>query len=274
MVVRRLELSSSWRFTGAIPYEDRDKKLTAAKLSSIFKKAKADPDLGAAGVAILRAAYAQAKARGNGAVTGGQMVDELRKVLGSLANDRAKGRVNDGYVDAREAATVKGDLAKKLFAFYSRQFKPTKAEGLRARATFAQIDKAFAKLSPIVDAGFKAFKGHEDDFDNGPGDALRKAAAEAKLPPKGRATLMTALNGATTRSDGGEWPTAEDVKWVLRNAVSKLKASDGALIVDFARANRAPASKKDKVVTGLEVDRTPAATGNTLRAMLEYAQSL
>jgi hypothetical protein len=64
------------------------------------------------------------------------------------------------------------------------------------------------------------------------------------------------------------------VKTALKNAYTKLLSADGAKVVDFKNPTRAPASKKDGVVTGVEVDRTPAVQGKAAHALLAYASKL
>lgn len=279
MTIRKTDVSNgSYRVSGALGWNDLEKKLTSAAMRGIVTKAKADPRLGATGAAALQRAYEAAKAKAGGDPTRNEVKSLISRTLTSLANEKAKGRVNDGYVDKREVGLLKSDLAEALYKFVDQgpvnRAAPTPAKDLKQKASFAQIDKAVKALLPIVDKGFKLYDPQHDDDGLGLQKAIRKAAFDAGLPPAARATLTTAVNGATSRGDGDRGPDAAAVKRLLTNAASKLKESDGALIVDFAKLSKAPTSKKDKFVTGLEVDRTPAATGNTLRALLEYAGSL
>jgi hypothetical protein len=279
MVVRKLDLSSSYRVTSQ-PMSGVDFRapVSPQKMNAVIAKAKADPKLGARGAKILRLAYDAAKVKSGTNPTREQVSQQISRALSSLSNERAKGRINDGYVDAREAALVKGELAAELYKLFDSgklgKAAPTPAKELAAKASIAKINQALAKLEPIVDKGFKLMNPDADDVWEDQKAALRKAANEAGLPAAARSALLTALNGASSRGDGDSGPDAADVKQLLRNAAAKLKGADGALIVNFAHPERKPQSKKDGIVSGLEVDRTPAVTGMTSRALLEYAATL
>jgi hypothetical protein len=229
--------------------------------------------------AVLKLAYDAAKAKAGGNPTRAQVREQVSKALSTLTNERAKGRVNDGYVDRREAGLAKTELASEVYALVDSgelgaNSKPTAASDLGRRASIAKIERAVKNLGPVITAGFKRYDPDNDDDGEGLGRALRAAAAEAGLSSLGRAAILTALNGATTRADGASPPSSAAVKQLLANAVTKLKQSDGAAIVDFARPSKAPTSKRDGIVTGLELDRTPAATGMTSRVVLQYASTL
>lgn len=279
MTVRKLDITNrTYSITSPFSPLDFSKPVSAGQMRGVLTRAKADPKLGALGADVLKLAYAQARSAAKGDPTRSQVREQIAKAAGSLANERAKGRVNDGYVDKREAALVKGDLAAALYKLIdSPKFggsKPTAAADLAKKATIANIEKAFRNLAPVVDTAFRAYDAAHDDDGNGLSNAIRKAASDAGISTAGRAAILTAANGATSRGDGDSGPTAADVKRLLSNAVDKLKGSDGAAIVDFAHPSKAPTKKKDGRVTGLELDRTPAATGMTSRALLAYAATL
>ena len=277
MVVRKSDLSSaSYRITsGLYDFSAKDKALTPAGFRAVLTKEK----ITGKRAAVLMLAYDAAKAKAKANPNRTQIRAEVSRALSSLSNERAKGRVNDGYVDKREAALVKGDLAAGVYKLVDSgvlgaNSKPTAAKELALKAPLTKVAAALKVLEPIIDAGFKAFDASGDPDWEGPAAALRKAANDAGLSSKGRAAILTALNGATTRSDGGDYPGAADVKQLLRNAQAKLKLSDAAQVVDFAHPERKPVVKKDGIVSGIELDRTPAATGMTSRALLEYSASL
>ncbi len=279
MPVRKADLTwSEYKFTSGLYASDgMDKPMNAAALKSWMEKAK--PRIGAKGVKVLAAAYAAAKTAAGKTPTRSQVRAQISKAIASLANERAKGRVNDGYVDKREVGLIKGDVAKEIYKVVDsgklgNNAAPTPAKELALKAPLTKVAAAVKKLELIIDQGFKLYDASNDDDGMGLSNALRKAANDAGLSSSGRAAILTALNGATSRGDGDSGPSASAVKQLLRNAVDKLKASDGAQIVDLANPSKAPVSKKDGVVTGLELDRTPAATGMTSRALLEYAATL
>jgi hypothetical protein len=279
MTIRKTDVGyQSYRVTSPLGYQDLDKKVSSSMLKTMVAKAKADPKLGKLGAAVLEKAYADAKAKKGSDPTRAEVRAQITRSNSSLINETAKGRVNDGYIDSREASLLKTETAAALFKFYDQgpvsRSAPTPARELKARASLAQISSAVRTLLPIVDKGFKAYDPNNDDDGMGLSKAMRQAAIDAGLSPAARATLLTAVNGATSRGDGDSGPSAKSVKALITNAQAKLRDSDGAEVVDFARPDKKPASKKDGVITGLEVDRTPSAQGKTLRALLEYAQSL
>ncbi|MCC6806600.1 MAG: hypothetical protein IT381_04185 [Deltaproteobacteria bacterium] len=275
-MIRKTDLYSSYRLTSAIGYADLDKTMSPQAMKAIIAKAKADKDVGALGVDVLEAAYDAAKAKAGGAPTRGQVREQVSRAQGSLANEKAKGRINDGYIDSREAELSKNPVALPLYKWFLKKTKSVETDPkfLKAKATVAQVNQAAKALLPIVDAGFKLYDPKNDDGGDGLATALRKACNAAGLSSRGRAVVLTALNGATTRSDGGDAPSATEVKALITNAQSKLKLADGALIVDFDAPEEKPTSKKDGVITGLEVDRTPAVTGMTSRALLQFAATV
>jgi hypothetical protein len=275
MVVRKNDAESArWElFVTLGGGRNDDAPVSAARLATLMRKAKANPRLGKLGADALSAAYRQARAAAKKNPSVNQLRDQIAVVTKAMGNDRLKSRVYDGYVDAREAAAIKGDFAAALYKLLDAMGRPTPQSQLKLRATHAQIDKAIARLDPIIEAGFKLHRNNSDPTEV-PAASLGEAARRAGLSSAGRAALMTALNGATSRNDGSGFPGPADVKTILRNAQKKLKEADGAAIVDLARPERAPTKKKDKVTTGLEPDRTPAATGMTSRALLKYASTL
>ena len=275
MVVRKNDAERArWRlFVTLAGGRNDDAPLSSAGLNALRRKAKADPKLGTLGADVLSAAYRQARAAANRNPSVNQVRDQIAAAAKGLGNDRVRGRVYDGYIDGREAAAIEGEVAATLYKMLDAAGRATPKTELTARATHAQIDRAIARLAPIIDSAFRLHRANRDPTEVLAG-SFTEAARRAGLSPVGRAALMTALNGATSRSDGSGSPGPADVKAVLRNAQAKLKASDGAAIVDLANPQRAPTKKKDGVTTGLELDRTPAATGMTSRALLKFAGTL
>ena len=275
MVVRKNDAERArWQLFNTLSGGRNDAAaVSAARLEALLRKAKADPKVGKLGARVLSAAYRQARAAAKKNPSVNQIRDQIAAAAKGLGNDRVKGRVYDGYIDGREAAAVEGDVAAALYQMLDAAGRATPQSELRARATHAQIDKALARLSPIIDAGFKLHRANTDPTEL-PAGSLGEAARRAGLSPAGRAALLTALNGATSRNDGSGSPGPAEVKAILRNAQAKLKASDGAAVVDLSRPQRAPVKNKDNVTTGVELDRTPAATGMTSRALLKYASTL
>ena len=202
---------------------------------------------------------------------------EIIKVAASLRNERAMGRVNDGWVDARELKALHNPLADALYTYANTNsvFENNNSAKMKpgVAASMVKIRQAARSLSPIIDAAAAAAKRNPHQHESF-ALYLRDAAAAAGLKGPARAALMTACTAATPRDDSGEWPTAAKIKAVLTNAVGKLKAADGAVIVDLKRPFAAPTSSKNNIVTGLEVDRTPSVIGKTSIALLTYAATL
>ena len=159
----------------------------------------------------------------------------MSKAISSLTNERAKGRVNDGYVDDREAAAVKGPVAKEVYAYLSAQSKVSAPADAKVHATKAQLGKAYDKLADVVDDAFKKFKtvpnGNYPELIS----AMRSEAKKAGIGAQGVAALVIATNGVTGRGDNGSLtdggnslPKASEVKHALKNAQTKLVAADGA----------------------------------------------
>ncbi len=255
-----------------------DTTVTPELLAKLTDKMKKDERFGTKGAAAFREAFQRAKSKnGDKDPTLRQMRAQIDTATNSLANERAKGRINDGYIDSREAHAIKNPLAGAIFEWLlgvAQTPQPSKKD-LELSATTAQLDQALENLEKAVDAAFKKFKrgGSYGDLVG----AIREACKEQKLPETARSAIMIGMNGKTGRGDNGtleSTPSIAEVKQALRNAVSKLKNADGAAIVDFKHPERAPKSKKDGIITGLEVDRTPSVTGQAAHAVLRYASSL
>jgi hypothetical protein len=279
MTVRKLDVqNSTWRVGSGLYGAEWGKPISPQKMSALLTKAKADKTIGKLGAEALKLAYREARTKAGADPTNQQVRAQIDKAASSLSNEKKKGRINDGYVDTREAALTKGDLAAALYKFVdegpANRAAPTPKSQLSVKASFAKIDQAIKNLSPIIDKGVAAYDPNNDDSGEGLADALRAAATAAGLSSRGRAAILTALNGATSRGDWGDSPTAADVKSLLTSAQAKLKQSDGAKLVDFAHPEKAPKTYADGVVYGVELDRTPAATGMTSRALLAYAATL
>jgi hypothetical protein len=253
-----------------------DSLVAPATLTKVLAHMRADKRFGAKGAAAFREAYVQAKALKGSNPSLREIQQRLKKGETSLKNERAKGRINDNYVDGREAASTKNPVAVAMYAWLDNVAESTVSpQQLRVRATFAQLDTALANLEDVVDTAFAVF--NSDAGYQALVVAIADACKSAGIPKDGCSAIIIAANGKTGRGDNGTLetpPTAAEVKQALRSAVQKLKNSDGAAVVDFSHPNRAPKSKADKVVTGVEVDRTPAATGKALWAVLKYASKL
>lgn len=275
-MLRKSDLYAAYHLTSAIGYTDLDKTLTPQAMKAILTQAKADTDVGALGADVLDEAYTAAKAKAGGNPTRKQVREQVSKAQTSLANEHAKGRVNDGYIDSREAALGNNSVKLALYEWFGAHAKSVETDPkfLKTEATVAQVNLATKTLLPIVDAGFALYDPKNDDDGEGLAKALRRACNDAGLSSRGRAVVLTALNGASPHNDSGNTPDAADVKALITSAQSKLRSADGAQIVDFAAPEKKPASKKDGVITGLEVDRTPAVTGMTSRALLTFASTL
>lgn len=279
MAVHKTALSSaSWALLGRITTKSPEASMTRAALITQVKGLSGGDRIGAAGERALLAAFDAAKEKAGTNPNRHQIRAELTRALSTLGNERAKGRINDGYVDAREASLSKNELTKLLFDYVdtNQKFahgKPPEGAAVAQHATFAQLDRALASILPVVDAGFALQKQDPSRYE-ALEDAMREAARQAGLSSKARAALMTGVNGSTSRGDGDSGPRAADVKRILTYGVDRLKGADGAQIVDFDAPQRAPTSRKDRVVTGLEASRTPSVVGKTSLALLEYADSL
>jgi len=223
MVVRKVDIAySQHRVTRAVTGDDWQKRITPSALNKAIAKAKADPTLGAQGAKVLKLAYEAAKADLGRAPSKTELNGPLAKVIRSLTNDRAKGRINDGYVDKREAGLQKSDLAKELYKLVDsgklgNNSAPTPAKELAVKAPLTKVAAAVKKLEAIIDKGFAAYAQSGDPIYEGPAPKLVAAAKAAGLSAAGRAAMMTAFNGATSRSDGSGFPSAAGVKQVLRN---------------------------------------------------------
>src|SRR5262245_26467027 len=79
-----------------------DAGVTWARVETII--AGRTKKLSATGVKAIRLAYDEAKTKAGKNPTLSQVNALLRRGVSSIENERAKGRVNDGYVDAREAS--------------------------------------------------------------------------------------------------------------------------------------------------------------------------
>ena len=253
-----------------------DGLIAPALLTKVLAHMRADKRFGAKGAAAFRDAYVQAKALKGSDPSLREVQERLKKGETSLKNERAKGRINDNYIDGREAAATRNPVAVATYRWLDKVAEnPVSPRQLRLRATFEQLDTALANLEGVVDDAFATFKseaGYQALV-----VAIADACKTAGVPKDGCSAVIIAANGKTGRGDNGTLetpPTASEVKKALRSAVQKLKNSDGALVVDFSHPNSAPKSKADKVVTGVEVDRTPAATGKALWAVLKYASKL
>jgi hypothetical protein len=278
MLVRKNDVGgATYKLTQKLNVQWQD-KVSPQKLAAALAAVRKDQKLGVAGANTLKQAYVAAKTAAGGTPTYQQVSRQLEKAAASVENETAKGRVNDGYVDGREGAALKSDVAKAYYKFVSTTqviaHKATPAAELNVRASKTQVQKALTKLGPIIDAGFKLYDPKNDDDGDGLAKALRQASNDAGLSGFGRAAILTALNGASDHGDWGGSPSPADVKRLLSSAQSKLKQSDGASIVDLNHPTKAPAKKKDGVTTGVELDRTPAATGMTSRALLKFASTL
>ncbi|MFZ5471042.1 MAG: hypothetical protein ACOZIN_16570 [Myxococcota bacterium] len=248
-----------------------------AMLEKLIERMEREPRFGKTGALAFREAHRQAQTTSGRVPTLSEVQQQVGRALRSLENERAKGRVNDGYVDKREAAAIKNPLAGAIHEWLSTvsEMPRTSAAELRARATAAQLGQALKTLESVTDEAFKLF-GRKGDY----GDltkAVREACRAAKVSSQGVSALLIAVNGKTSRGDNGTLetpPKAAEVKQALRSAVSKLKTADGAQIVDFRHPEAKPTAKRDGVITGLEVDRTPGVTGKAARALLRYASTL
>jgi hypothetical protein len=279
VTVKRTEVYLAQRLQSPFYSQTPDAAVSKSTLAGLIKKSGAK--WGAAGVKAVKAAYDQARTKAGKDPSYNQIRAELRKAQSSLSNERAKGRVNDGYVDDREAAAVKSPVAKEVYAYLSAQSKVSAPADAKVHATMAQLGKAYDKLSDVVDDAFKKFK----TVPNGNYPeliwAMRSEAKKAGIGAQGVAALVIATNGVTGRGDNGSLtdggnslPKASEVKHALKNARTKLVAADGAAVVNFEHAEKAPVSKNDGVITGLEVDRTPLVQGKAAHAFLAYAGSL
>ncbi len=253
-----------------------DSVIAPAMLTKIVAHMRADKRFGAKGATAFREAYVQAKAQKGANPSLREVQERIKKGESSLKNERAKGRINDNYIDGREAASTKNPVAVAMYRWLDTvaEDKVT-AKQLRLRASFDQLDTALESLEGVVDAAFARFNPEEGY--QALVIAIADACKAAGVPKDGCSAVIIAANGKTGRGDNGTLespPTAAEVKKGLRSAVQKLKDADGAAIVDFSRPNRAPKSNANAVVTGVEVDRTPAATGKALWAVLAYASKL
>ncbi len=275
MTVQKTAVSSAlYRLMTPLYGLEREQAVSPQALDTLLTQAKKKPQFGAAGAAVVQAAYDAAKAKSGANPTREALRAELQKAVSTLSNERGKGRINDGYVDAREAGLSSNPLVPLLYRFTdtSPDFARAKPQTPKSvSASFEAIAKAVRQLEPLVTKAFEAFKANPSEYEDDPANAFRAVAKDAGLSTAGRVTLLTALNGATTRSDGGRGPTAADVQQVLWNGLDKLKGADGAQIVDFDRPDAAPVSVKDGVVTALELQRTPSVQGKTSVALLEFA---
>ncbi len=243
--------------------------------------AKRTRPLEASGVEAIRVAYDEAKRAARRNPTLKEVNALVTTARNAVANERGPGRVNDGFVDEREAASLKTPLARSVYTYLDTVFPAEPVTTSSVEASFAQLDKAYSRLSAAVDDGFERFGRIANGGYAELMKSMRESANAAGLPESARATLLLATNGKVGRGDNGSLddggsslPSKADVKKALENAREKLKGADGALIVDFAHASTAPRSKKDKVVTDLEMSRTPAVTGQAARKYLEYASRL
>src|SRR5262245_46072218 len=101
----------------AIWHLEPEAPISGQKFAAALRKAGQNKNIGPKGVRVLRVAYALAKEAAGADPTRPQIRAQILKVIGSLANERAKDRVNDGRVDAREAGGVEGELAAAVYAF-------------------------------------------------------------------------------------------------------------------------------------------------------------
>lgn len=279
MSVRKAGLSTANSRLSFAAYEmGDDKHITKAGLDAEVKKVEANTNMGKEGAAALKVAYAQAKATVGGLPTGNDIRAEVTKATNAMFRESALGRVNDGYIDGRELRALDNPLADALHSYMdtnrSFDFWNKPKMNVSVKATTAKIASAVETLRPVVDAATELLKKDPAKYDDLLVNALREAANAAGLSTKGRVALLTACNGVTSRGDGSAGPDGAEVIAALERAQTKLVKADGAKIVDLANPDAKPKSKKDGVITGEEVDRTPALTGKTAVTLLEYASSL
>ncbi|MDX2012120.1 MAG: hypothetical protein SFW67_18140 [Myxococcaceae bacterium] len=235
-------------------------------------------NLGTEGIAAIRALYAEASV--NGPPTYAAFKQHIERVERRLGNERAPGRVNDGFVDAHEARLLQSRGATATFEFLEARFPATLTTGTGATATTRQLDVALATLVRTVDAAFRSLPASPAPDFRRVVTALRTASASADLPKPARDAITSAANAVTGRGAGGSLteagatpPTASGIKAALRRAHAALRSADGAVIVDLSNPQPSRTSKRDGVVSELEVSRTRSAQGKTARALFEFAGS-
>jgi hypothetical protein len=276
MTIKKAAVSYvSTRLRGNMSELDGKAKIDEVEFKKLLNKLTGNPDIGAAGSDALKAAYDAAKVKVGGNPTRADIRAQLDKAATTLSNERAASRINDGYVDAGEAASSKNPVVGKLYQFADAspaftKFRVVKS-GPDTSATVEQLERALSTLSPVIDAAAAMMKANPDRYQTFE-LAARDAARNARLSKEGRAALLSAVSGATPRNESGESASASAVKAVLSNGLTKLKGADGAQIVDFKTF--VVTSQKDGVVTSTEVDRTPAVVGFTSEALLKFAATL
>jgi hypothetical protein len=233
--------------------------------------------IGPAGAEAIRALYAEASK--NGTPTYASFQRHIERTERQLRDERAPGRVNDGFVDAREVALLRSAGATATFEFLQGRFPATVTTAAGAKATVRQLDRALETLLNTVDVAFKTLPKRPAPDYRQIVAALRTAGAG--LPKPARDALTLAANAATGRGAGGSLteagatpPTARTIKDALRRAHAAVRSADGAVVVDLESPNQAGASRRDGVVTELELSRTWAVRGEAARALFDFATSL
>jgi hypothetical protein len=233
--------------------------------------------IGPAGTEAIRALYAEASR--NGTPTYASFQRHIERTERQLRDERAPGRVNDGFVDAREVALLRSPAATATFEFLQGRFPATGTTADGAKATVRQLDRALETLLKTVDAAFKTLPKRPAPDYRQVVTALR--AAGAGLPKPARDALVIAANAVTGRGAGGSLtdgratpPASSDIKDALRRAHAALRSADGAQVEDLVSPVRPGASRRDGVVTELEMSRTRAVRGKTSRALFDFARSL
>ena len=233
--------------------------------------------LGTAGVQAVRALYAEA-AKG-GTPTYASFERHIERTARRLRDERAPGRVNDGFIDAREAALLGSRAASATFEFLEGRFPATVSMAEGRTATVKNLDRALSTLLETVDAAFATLPKRPAPDYRQVSAALRLAGAA--LPKPARDALVIAANAVTGRGAGGSLtearatpPSAKDIKAALRRAHAAVTSADGAMVVDPAAPNRPGASRLDGVVSELELSRTRAVRGQAARALFDFAATL
>ncbi len=250
--------------------------ISKSVIGKLTDKAATDRTVGRLGAKTIQAAYDQAAEKAGKAPTKAQIDAALTRAGSALANEKASTRINDGYIDSREAGLRATPVTEALYRYTetNKIFDTKNAANMQpgVKASLAQIEKAAASLAPVLASADALMAANPTKYDTY-GDAVREAAIAAGLSKEARTCVMTAVAGAAEGERGSD-PSAADVKVLLSRGAAKLKSADGAQIVDLANPELAAESKKDGIVTGLEVDRTPSVVGQTSRTLLRYASTL